>query len=81
MTADELKAYKRTSPFRPFRIVLEGGKAYDIPHPNFIWVLERTAHVGTRGDVREGLWDRYEIVELGQIMTAEPIGHAASSSN
>jgi hypothetical protein len=73
MTADELKAFQKTEPFKPFRLILTDGKTYDIPHPNFIWVLNETARVGKGGDVSRGLWDRYEEVELVRISKVAPV--------
>lgn len=67
MTADQLKAVQKAEPFKPFRLILKDGKTFDIPHPNFIWVLKETARVGKGGDVSRGLWARYDEVELARI--------------
>ena len=76
MTADELKAIQKQQPFKPFRIVLDDGKAYDIPHPNFVWVLPHTVHVGTRGDIVEGFWDRRERFALDRVKSVEFLSQA-----
>lgn len=73
MSPDELKAFQKSEPFRPFRIVLNDGKAFDVPHPNFMWVYGGRAFIGTHGDVDRGLCDRHEIVPLTDILRAEPM--------
>ena len=76
MTADELKAYQKTQPFKPFRIVLNDGKSYDVPHPNFVWVRTWTVCVATHGDVESGLWDRFDQVALNRIKDVEVVASA-----
>ena len=79
MTADELKTYQKTEPFKPFRIVLNDGKTYDVPHPNFLWVRTWTIYVGTHGDVERGLWDRFDQIELNRVTGVEVIASAPQS--
>jgi hypothetical protein len=38
MAPGTLLGYKRAAPFRPFRIVLNSGRHYDVYHPDFIAV-------------------------------------------
>jgi len=38
MRADSLLPYVRSQPFRPFRIVMNSGKAYEVRHPETIAV-------------------------------------------
>ena len=76
MTADVLKTYQKSEPFKPFRILLTDGKTYDVPHPNFVWVRTATVYVGTHGDVERGLWDRFDVVELNRIEEVAVISSA-----
>jgi len=36
MAPESLLGYVRASPFKPFRIVLNSGRNYDVHHPEFI---------------------------------------------
>jgi hypothetical protein len=38
MRPETLLQYKRANPFRPFRIVLNSGRKYDVQHPDFLAV-------------------------------------------
>jgi hypothetical protein len=38
MMAEELLAKKNAVPFRPFRVVMKYGKAYDVTHPRYVMV-------------------------------------------
>ena len=81
MTADELKTYQKAQPFKPFRIVLNDGRTYDVPHPNFMWVWGSTVHVGTHGDVERGLCDRSERIALTTVKQAEIIALAPRAAD
>jgi hypothetical protein len=43
MQPDRVLDYVRLTPFKPFRIVLNSGRTYDIRHPDFIDVGEDSA--------------------------------------
>jgi hypothetical protein len=36
-------------PFEPFRVVLSSGDAYDVPHPEFAWLVKGGLYVGLPG--------------------------------
>ena len=38
MRPDTLMSYLKTQPFRPFRMVLNSGKTYDVRHPELVKV-------------------------------------------
>jgi len=38
MRPEDLLAYVKAAPFRPFRVVMNNGKTYDVPHPEFVKV-------------------------------------------
>ena len=77
MTADEIKNFQKTQPFKPFRIVLSDGKNYDVPHPNFVWVRTSTVYVATRGDSVRGLWDDYDQIELSRVKEVQVMSATA----
>jgi len=45
MTARRLMEYVTAEPFRPFRIKIANGHAFEIRHPEMIFVGRTTAHV------------------------------------
>jgi hypothetical protein len=38
MRPEDLLAYVKAAPFRPFRVVMNNGKTYDVRHPEFVKV-------------------------------------------
>ncbi len=54
MNSRKLMNYLVDEPFRPFRINLPSGKAYDIRHPEMISIGKTTAHVYTWLDDDDG---------------------------
>ncbi len=38
MRDQSVLSYVHARPFRPFRIIMNSGKSYDVPHPEFIEV-------------------------------------------
>ena len=38
MTSEELHARWKARPFRPFRVVMNDGKTYDVTHPAYVTV-------------------------------------------
>jgi hypothetical protein len=45
MTTDEVRAWLKATPFRPFRLIFRHGKQYDITHPNYVRVLPEDLHI------------------------------------
>jgi hypothetical protein len=36
-------------PFEPFRVSLSSGESYDVPHPEFAWLVKGGLYVGLPG--------------------------------
>ena len=53
-TAKILKERMEQEPFRPFRIRMSNGEAYDIPNHDSAWVLRDSVEIGLDPDA-EGL--------------------------
>jgi hypothetical protein len=46
MTTTMARDMLRERPFRPFRVVMSSGEAYDIRHPEMAWVTKNDLFVG-----------------------------------
>ncbi len=78
MAPEELRESLRQQPFEAFRIVLTDGMAYDIRHPDLLWVGKRTAYVGLTGQPGQTYFERAVKVDLLHIIRAEPIDSTSS---
>lgn len=76
MSPDQLRASLRAVPFVPFRIHLVDQRTFDVPHPEFAWLVPsgRTAYV-----VPPGL-DAAEVVDVALIVSLQPIVPPASET-
>jgi len=74
MIPDDILSYVRAMPFRPFRIVLNSGRTYDIRHPELIRVGRSTCIVFFVGNERD-VFERWESVSL---LLMERIEHLES---
>lgn len=45
MRLEDMRQLTRAQPFRPFRVFLTNGEAYDIRHPDLILATLGTAHI------------------------------------
>lgn len=77
---EELREILRTQPFRPFRLVMTDGKAYEIPHPDLLWVGRRSAMVGLTGRPGRTFYERAVHVDLLHVIRVEPLEEKRSSS-
>lgn len=41
MTADQVKKAREQAPFNPFTIYLSDQRRFEVPHPDFLWILPR----------------------------------------
>ena len=83
MRPQDLLEMLHTRPFRPFRIHMTDGRAYDIVHPEAVLVLRSRAVVGLRPDPETGVPDRSEEIALLHIVRTSEIpavGTEAASS-
>jgi hypothetical protein len=72
ITPPNLLGYVKASPFRPFRIHMASGKAYDIRHPELIKVGKTYAMIFTPADDSVEVVDSFETASL---RLAESISH------
>ena len=76
MAPEELRSAVKQQPFEPFRIVLTDGEAYEVRHPDLLWVGQRTAYVGLTGQPGQTYFERSVRVDLLHISRIEPISAA-----
>lgn len=81
MNANELLELIRRRPFVPVRIHLTDGTAYEIRHPEQLWVLRGRVDIAVPADVATGLIDRVEHGALVHIVRVEDLEPAASNRN
>jgi hypothetical protein len=65
-------ALKRT-PFQPFRLVQTDGTAYEVRHPDQVWVGLTYAVVGVYGQQSPEFPERFTTLDLLHLMRLEPI--------
>ena len=73
MRPDDLLEWRRAVPFRPFRICLNSGRAYDIRHPEMLRVGRTTMHIYSFTGEPIDPHERMEMVSLLLIERIEPI--------
>lgn len=79
MTSKRLVHYMTAEPFRPFRINMASGKAYEIRHPEMVAVGRSTIHVFTAmSDDEDGEKEREQELSIVLIESVEPL--AANST-
>jgi len=74
MRREEVLAALRVRPFRPFRIYVSDGAAYDVRHPEMVMVTRASALVGfpEPEDLPPAI-ERYSLIDLLHITRLEPI--------
>jgi hypothetical protein len=72
MTAEELRDILRRQPFEPFRLVMTDGAAFDIRHPDLLWIGKRSAMVGLTGEPGQTFYERAVQVDLRHVIRLEP---------
>ncbi len=72
MTTTMVRDLLRQRPFRPFRVVMSSGEAYEVRHPEMAWVTKNDLFVGV--DVADdGLPADARICPLFHVTKLEPI--------
>ena len=72
MTTTMVRDLLRQRPFRPFRVVMSSGEAYEVRHPEMAWVTKNDILVGT--DIADnGLPAEFRICPMFHVATVEPL--------
>lgn len=71
MSPDGIRRMLRQQPFKPFRLVMSSGKAYEVRHPEMAWVLRNDILVGV--DITDnGMPAEFDICPLLHVASIEP---------
>ena len=77
MNAQTLRELIHHRPFKPFRIILSSGEAYEVRHPERALLTRSDMLVGL--DVKDGLPAEFRICSLLHVATVEPIDHETAA--
>ena len=72
MTTTMFRDLLRQQPFRPFRVVMSSGEAYEVRHPEMAWVTHNDIFVGVNL-AEGGLPVEARICPLLHVATVEPL--------
>jgi hypothetical protein len=73
MRAEDVLRWVKAVPFKPFRICMNSGRAYDIRHPEMLKVGRSAVHIYSYVGNPEGPHARMEMIGLVLIERIEPI--------
>ena len=77
MTVQTFRELLTQRPFRPFRLVMSSGQAYEVRHPEMALLTRSDLLIGT--DVADGVPAQFKICSLLHVATIEPL--SAPSAN
>jgi hypothetical protein len=80
MRPEEFKSLFQVRPFVPLRIHMTDGRAYDIKHPDQVFIARTTFDVGVEPDPN-GIFDRMEFGSLLHIVRVERISTPSSANS
>jgi hypothetical protein len=72
MTVQPFRDLLAQRPFKPFRLVMSSGQAYEVRHPEMAWLTRTDILVGI-GDTDEGVPAEFKICSLLRVTSIEPI--------
>ena len=80
MFPTDVLAYVRAAPFRPFRMILNSDKSYDVRHPEMVRVTVSSV-LYFYGSDPEAAAERWETVSLALIQNIEHLDAPAAVAN
>jgi hypothetical protein len=79
MTVQTFRDLLRRQPFRPFRLIISSGQAYEVRHPEMAMLTRTDMLVGV--DVEDdGVPAEFKICSLPHVTAVEPLGTSAVES-
>jgi len=72
MTVQTFRELLTQRPFKPFRLVMSSGQAYDVRHPEMAFLTKSDILVGI-GDTDEGVPAEFKICALLHVTSIEPL--------
>lgn len=80
MTNNKVLSYVNAEPFRPFRINMASGKAYEIRHPEMVAVGRTTIHVFTSTNDEKETKEREQELSLVLVESIELLETTAAKA-
>lgn len=78
MTVQTFRDLLAARPFRPFRLVMSSGQAYEVRHPEMAWLTRTSILVGV--DVADdGLPAEFKICSLLHVTAVEPLNSSPAT--
>jgi hypothetical protein len=78
MTVQNFRDLLARRPFQPFRLIMSGGKAYEVRHPEMAFLSKTAIYVGV--DVKDDIPAEYRICSLLHVTAVEPLATAPSGA-
>jgi hypothetical protein len=72
MTVQTFRDLLSKRPFKPFRLVMSSGQAYDVRHPEMAFLTRSDILVGI-GDEKDGVPADFKICSLLHVTAVEPL--------
>jgi hypothetical protein len=72
MTVPTFRELLAARPFKPFRLVMSSGQAYEVRHPEMAFLTRTDILVGV-GETEEGVPAEFRICSLLHVTTVEPL--------
>jgi hypothetical protein len=73
MHLDDLAAALRRQPFKPFRLYVSDGAAYEVRHPEMMWLSRRTAYVGVPAESTNLIPEHAVMIDLLHVSRMEEL--------
>ncbi|MEX2286151.1 MAG: hypothetical protein WD648_03615 [Planctomycetaceae bacterium] len=81
MTFQRIASYVSAEPFRPFRIRMASGQAFEIRHPEMVSVGRTTVHIYTHMVEDSNSKQQEHEVSMLLIESVEPLGAAVARND
>jgi hypothetical protein len=80
MQAEDIRRWQRRQPFQPFRLCLTDGRAYEVRHPELIFVSKRWVSVGlTDGPAEpDAVPEHVAEIDVLHVVRLEPVVTSSS---
>ena len=79
MTVQTFRELLTHRPFKPFRLVMSGGQAYEVRHPEMALLTRTDILVGVN-ETNEGVPASFRICSLLHVSAVEPLGPATAGA-
>ena len=78
-TADDIQARLHERPFVPVRVVTSSGQAYDVTHPDLIWVGRRSLFIGVASNENPTQFETASRVAIMHVTDLQDMPRPASA--